>query len=397
MAQAPSLKKGPCVSFFFFSPRSLGVKLWELFLFPPPFMALSEDERFAAYTARLPADPVDVHVTETQVAEPWGPDRAQYYDDDKLRRMRGGFFPRKTAHAGVAQIPSLMRPSDISRRSKGGVMLRYGDSVGPAAVPSLVKVWSASLSPTTAPGRDVLFPIQYDRHFGPLRAVAKDDVPFASKANRAVWRGLLTGLPRHRSRLALVERWGASASARVDVGLTGFQGNWDRAMYARFVKPPLPLRDMLRSKYLLSIEGNDVATNLKWCLASQSVVLMPPPTVVSWALEDRLEPWVHYVPLQPDTRDLGDKLRWCDTHQTRCAAIAAAATAFMRPFFDTAAERRLAQRVLRAYQSKVRIHLPPRRNVLDTAVTAGKRWWQTTGELVRRAGGGGPAWWWSQT
>ena len=35
-----------------------------------------------------------------------------------------------------------------------------------------------------------------------------------------------------------------------------------------------------------------------WQLLSSSAVLMPPPMVVSWAMEDLLVPWTHYVPLQ---------------------------------------------------------------------------------------------------
>ena len=36
--------------------------------------------------------------------------------------------------------------------------------------------------------------------------------------------------------------------------------------------------EQLRSRWLLSLPGNDVATDLKWKLASSSLVLMPPPT-----------------------------------------------------------------------------------------------------------------------
>ena len=49
---------------------------------------------------------------------------------------------------------------------------------------------------------------------------------------------------------------------------------------------------------IVSVEGNDVASGLVWQLLSSSAVLMPPPMVVSWAMEDLLVPWTHYVPLQ---------------------------------------------------------------------------------------------------
>lgn len=45
----------------------------------------------------------------------------------------------------------------------------------------------------------------------------------------------------------------------------------------RFLKPSLSIRQQLGYRYLVSVEGNDVASGLKWMLASNSTVLMPPP------------------------------------------------------------------------------------------------------------------------
>jgi hypothetical protein len=70
------------------------------------------------------------------------------------------------------------------------------------------------------------------------------------------------------------------------------------------------------------VEGNDVATNLKWALASNSVVLMPPPRVETFFGEGLLRPYVHYIPLRPDTSDLEDKVRYCEAHLSQCEAVA---------------------------------------------------------------------------
>ena len=72
--------------------------------------------------------------------------------------------------------------------------------------------------------------------------------------------------------------------------------------------------DMGQYRYTLSLEGNDVATDLKWKLASGSLVLMPPPTKEGWLMEGRLQPWVHYVPLD-SPEDVDVKLRWCRDNQ----------------------------------------------------------------------------------
>lgn len=46
-------------------------------------------------------------------------------------------------------------------------------------------------------------------------------------------------------------------------------------------KPSVVVDAMLRYQYLISAEGYDVASNLKWALWSRSAVIMPPPTLCS--------------------------------------------------------------------------------------------------------------------
>ena len=40
-----------------------------------------------------------------------------------------------------------------------------------------------------------------------------------------------------------------------------------------------------------------MATNLKWLLTQNSVILMPTPRWETWLMEGLLKPWVHYVPI----------------------------------------------------------------------------------------------------
>ena len=53
-----------------------------------------------------------------------------------------------------------------------------------------------------------------------------------------------------------------------------------------------------------------MASGLKWALLSQSVVLMPQPKHTSWAMEELLQPWVHYVPISEELDDVEEKMRW---------------------------------------------------------------------------------------
>ena len=54
---------------------------------------------------------------------------------------------------------------------------------------------------------------------------------------------------------------------------------------------------ILRYKYILSIQGNDVSSGLKWMLFSNSVVFLPPVTYESLVMESLLQPFVHYIPV----------------------------------------------------------------------------------------------------
>ena len=111
--------------------------------------------------------------------------------------------------------------------------------------------------------------------------------------------------------------------------------------------PPLPLH-----RYHLSLEGNDVATVLKWKLASGSLVLMPPPTKEGWLMEGRLQPWIHYVPLD-SPEDVDVKLRWCRDNQPAVQAIVANATQFMHQFVDDDLERKVMLGLLKRYHENV--------------------------------------------
>jgi hypothetical protein len=82
----------------------------------------------------------------------------------------------------------------------------------------------------------------------------------------------------------------------------------------------LTKQSLLQYKAIVMLEGNDAGTGLKWALFSNSVVLAPaPPTFTSWAMEELLVPWQHYIPLDPRNFgvDLLDKMQWIVDVDTR--------------------------------------------------------------------------------
>lgn len=108
----------------------------------------------------------------------------------------------------------------------------------------------------------------------------------AEKDPRLVWRGAATGVQggkpnNHRvSRIDVVRRY--SSSPGIDVGFTESFG---KAKYLE--KDKISKKELLKHKYLLSMEGNDIASGLKWMLLSNSVVFMAKPEHESWAMEVR--------------------------------------------------------------------------------------------------------------
>jgi hypothetical protein len=88
-------------------------------------------------------------------------------------------------------------------------------------------------------------------------------------------------------------------------------------------------KEILRYKVVISLEGNDVSSGLKWMLFSNSVVMMQPPTVTSWLMEELLEPWVHYIPLNQDGSNTEEMVKWVSENDLKARKIAERSTLFM--------------------------------------------------------------------
>ena len=94
------------------------------------------------------------------------------------------------------------------------------------------------------------------------------------------------------------------------------------------------------------LSGNDVATNLKWLMAQNSVVLMPTPLKESWLMEGLLRPWVHYVPLD-DPAEARARVAWMQAHEEDCLRIVRNANAWMAAITNQTTWNGDVQRVMR--------------------------------------------------
>lgn len=97
-------------------------------------------------------------------------------------------------------------------------------------------------------------------------------------------------------------------------------------------QPKISLESQLRNKFLISLEGIDVATNLKWIMNSNSLCFMPKPRRESWFLESWPKQGEHYVELADDFSNLEEKIDYFFSCSSEAEDIVANAQAYCRNF-----------------------------------------------------------------
>ncbi|MBE0405174.1 glycosyl transferase family 90 [Halomonas citrativorans] len=183
------------------------------------------------------------------------------------------------------------------------------------------------------------------RHWNVLPKI-KNDIPWQEKDSNLIWRGTTTGIRNHGKRVSLVRNY----KARYNVGFSHLNKQAS-AEFDKYVVGRVSVKDQLKFKYIISIEGNDVATNLKWILASNSVPVMPKSTRESWLLESQLIPYVHYVPLNDNLDNLDEVYEWCLNNDEHCKQIAENGKRYMEMFFDENNEKEIYRMIYREYRS----------------------------------------------
>jgi hypothetical protein len=213
----------------------------------------------------------------------------------------------------------------------------------------------------------IIWKLNTERHWKPLHQVKKADIPWRLKRNQAIFRGVLTGYLGESGGSNLKRCQGNSRchfvlehydSAFLNVGLTDLLDvGMDRQIQGvELLKDMKSMEDMLEYKMIISLEGNDVSSGLKWQLLSRSVVIMAhPPTFTSWAMEELLEAWVHYVPMDAQGSNAEEMVSWVLEHDEQAQQIAERATLFMEDMVyhpDAAKEeRQIKEEMVRRYQA----------------------------------------------
>jgi hypothetical protein len=245
----------------------------------------------------------------------------------------------------ITEIIQLFNSDDYF--NKFNFIIRPGDVFFNTGVPIITKTRPAGES------LNVLLNLDKNRHWESIKEVQSDDIPFNQKDNKLIWRGAPNGFlssTTRPSRKILVETYWNHPNEMIDIGFgqnfNGINGKGRKT-----------IKSQLQSKFLISVEGGDVATGLKWMMYSNSVVLMPKPTMCSWFMEDMLEPYVHYIPLKNDFSDLEEQYNWCLNNLDKCEEISKNGTKYVEQFLDEEKEKLITNLVLKTYAEKVHVIL----------------------------------------
>jgi hypothetical protein len=182
--------------------------------------------------------------------------------------------------------------------------------------------------------QSVLLKLNRVRHY----YFATDSLSFDEKKDQLVWRGAC----HQPHRKAFVEHY--YKHPLCDVG--------DSRKDAAWARPYMSVYEQLGYKFVLSIEGNDVATNLKWIMASNSLCFMTKPKYETWFMEGTLKPGYHYVELADDYSDLEEKIAYYLHDSDEAKRIINNANNYVKPFLNYKQEHLIGLLVMQKYFEK---------------------------------------------
>jgi hypothetical protein len=245
--------------------------------------------------------------------------------------------------------------SQLNNYHTNYLFYRFGDHFTRCKYPTFVKTRHKD----DVNSNIILLNLDQEYHTSMLTGIPNMDTPFNEKNNKLLWRGCSTGEHIHGMRNLIVKKFQYSSNPDIDIKynklVQGVTNNNNEFILAEGKS----IQEMLKSKFLISIEGNDVASNLKWILLSNSVALMPIPKVCSWFMEDHLEPFVHFVPLNDNFDDLEEKYQWCLDNLDECEKISKNATEYILQFMNEENEREIVNTLITNYMNCINITVEP--------------------------------------
>ncbi|SHK74820.1 Glycosyl transferase family 90 [Reichenbachiella agariperforans] len=217
--------------------------------------------------------------------------------------------------------------------------LYYGEHGSSGEIPAIRK------SRRATDQHSVIYNFRSLRLTDPCTTSQANDLSWREKKDNVIWRGATTG---QEQRVDFVKNY----YNKYDVG---FATTKQKPELTKWKRGKVTIKKQLEYKFIISLEGNDVASNLRWILSSNSVPIMPKPYWQSWIMEEKLEPYVHYLPLKDDLSDLEQILEWTKQNDQLCAEIAQNGRKYMSQFLDEQNDMAVQKLLLETYAQKVSI------------------------------------------
>ena len=251
------------------------------------------------------------------------------FDHEGWNQHALALWEQKMTRQKVYYIDSMEYARFFPKRMKW--MLLPGDITFVPMLPSIVKS-----RPIGSDNKNsVLLNLDKIRHF----IFVNDKKSFQEKKDMIIFRGKVGG---KKQRKVFMKKF--SGHPMFNVGAVDDE-------VQLWKSPKMTISEHLNYKFIMCIEGNDVASNLKWVMSSNSIAVMPKPTCETWFMEGTLQPDCHYIEVKPDFSDLIEKTRYYIEHPHKALAIIEHAHEYVHQFLDKKREKLVSLMVLEKYFS----------------------------------------------
>ncbi|MGR6832859.1 glycosyl transferase family 90 [Aliivibrio wodanis] len=183
----------------------------------------------------------------------------------------------------------------------------------------------------------ILLKLNAIRHYNFIN----DSKSFTEKKDAVVWRG--TGFRPNR-RLLLSTHFN---NPKCNIGRVDIKDDSEEQL--GYVLPSMSIEEQLDYKFILSLEGMDVATNLKWIMSSNSLCFTPKLRYETWFMEGKLQAGVHFVEVKDDFSDLIEKMDYYTKHEDEALEIIKQANQWIEQFKDLKREKLISLLVAQKY------------------------------------------------
>lgn len=174
------------------------------------------------------------------------------------------------------------------------------------------------------------------RHF----TFVKDSKKFTEKSNLVIFRGKVAG---KECRVRFLEKF--FNHPMCDLG----DVSKSQKVPDEWKTGKKTIREHLDYKFIMALEGNDVASNLKWVMSSNSLAVMPRPTCETWYMEGKLIPNYHYVEIKPDYSDFEERINYYIAHPDEAQKIIDHAHEWVAQFRNKKREKLISLLVMDKY------------------------------------------------